>query len=166
MDHLIRTIFGKLEITTLSTSDYVDWAGEMLVLGEDSRSLRILASLENQAPTYEAEGYFFRSLTELGIERPSREQAILGYAVELARSIIEEQINSELGVRMLYRVCVAAEYPREMIIWYELDDALDSLAYGHYPYTYPSLASENIDSVVKHEAENFIAAICETVCQE
>jgi hypothetical protein len=42
------------------------------------------------------------------------------------------------------------------MIWLELDDALDNLLAGEYPYTYESATLENFDEVAKHEAESFI----------
>src|SRR5215208_5660475 len=151
-----KAIFGKRALYQLPAGDYVDWAGEMLVQGYDSYSLRILAGLERSASTFEAEDYFLRSAKELGISIPDSEAAVRAYACEIARQIVEGRLTGQEGVRALYRICLATEYDRDYLIWLELDDALDSLLSGEYAYTYESATLENFDEVAKQEAEKFI----------
>lgn len=146
----------------LPASDYVDWAGEMLVQGYDSYSLRILAGLERSATTFEAEDYFRRAAKELGLRVPEPGAAVRAYACEIARSIVDGQVTARDGVRALYRVCLATEYERDYLIWLQLDDALDSLLSGQYAYTYESATLENFDEVAKQEAEKFIVEMCGT----
>ena len=151
-----KAIFGKRALYQLPASDYVDWAGEMLVQGYDSYSLRILAGLERLASTFEAEDYFLRSAKELGLSVPDSEAAIGVYACEIAQEIVEGRLTGQEGVRALYRICLATEYHRDYLIWLELDDALDSILSGEYAYTYESATLENFDEVAKREAEKFI----------
>lgn len=160
MDYLIKAIFGRRALGQLSASDYVDWAGEMLVQGYDSHSLRILAGLDKFASTFEAEDYFLRSIKELNLRIPDSANAIRAYACEIAEQIIKGIVTGQEGVRALYNVCIATEYERDFIIWYELDDALDSLLYGDYPFTYESATLENFDEIAKREAATFIATVC------
>ena len=160
MNYLITAIFGKKALQQLSSGDYVDWAGEMLVQGYDSRSLRILAGLDRFASTFEAEDYFVRAITELNLTLPDSDMAIRAYACAIARQIIEDEITAPEGVRALFKICIATDYASDFIIWLELDDALDSLISGNYPFTYASATLENFDEIAKREATNFIAAVC------
>jgi hypothetical protein len=153
-------IFGKRALYQPSASDYVDWAGEMLVQGYDSYSLRILAGVGRLASTFEAEDYFLRSIKELGLSIPDSETAVRSYACEIAQQIIEGHLTGQEGVRALYRICLATDYNRAYMIWLTLDDALDSLLSGEYAHTYESATLENFDEVAKQEAEKFIAEIC------
>jgi hypothetical protein len=159
MDYLLTAIFGKRALQQLSASDYAAWAGEMLVQGYDSRSLRILAGLDRFASTFEAEDYFDRSITELNLTPPDRDAAIRAYACEIARQIIEDKITARAGVRALVSICIATECAREFIIWLELDEAFESLMAGDYPFTYQSATLDNFDEIAKREAANFIAAV-------
>jgi hypothetical protein len=159
MDYLLTAIFGKRALQQLSSVDYVDWAGEMLVQGYDSPSLRILAGLNRSASTFEAEGYFDRSMTELSLTPPDSDAAIRAYACEIARQITEDKITAKDGVRALVGICIATECARDFVIWLELDEALDSLISGNYPFTYQSATLENFDEIAKREAANFIAKI-------
>lgn len=156
-------IFGKRVVHQLPADDYIDWAGEMLVQGHDTYSLRILAGLERSASAFEAEDYFLRAAKELGLTIPAPADAVRAYACEIARQIMDEQITGQDGVRALYRICLGTEYDRDYLIWLELDDALDSLLSGQYAYTYESATLENFDEVAKQEAEKFIVEMCGTV---
>jgi len=155
-----KAIFGKRALFQLTAADYVDWAGEMLVQGHDSNSLRILAGLPSSATAAEAEDYFLRSARELGLSVPDPETAVRGYACEVARQIVEGVVAARDGVRELYRVCLATEYEPEYRIWLRLDDALDSLLSGEYAYSYESATLEDFDEVARREAEKFIAEVC------
>lgn len=157
---LINSIFGERALGPLSTNDYVDWAGEMLAQDYDTYSLCILAGLDRFASAFEAEDYFLRSIKELNLNVPDCANAIRAYACDIARQIINGQLTGQQGVRTLYKICVATEYEREFMGWYELNEALDNLVAGGYPFTYESPTLENFDEVAKQEAENFIAAVC------
>lgn len=156
---MLTAIFGQRALQQLSADDYAAWAGEMLVEGYDSRSLRILAGLDKFASTFEAENYFARSLAELNLTPPDSDKAIRAYACEIARQIIEDKITAQDGVRALFQICIATDYAADFIIWLELDDALDSLISGNYPFTYESATLENFNEIAKREAANFIAAV-------
>ena len=159
MNYLLTSIFGKRALQQLSADDYAAWAVEMLAHGYDSRSLRILAGLDKFASTFEAENYFARSLAELNLTPPDSDTAIRAYACEIARQIIEDKITAKDGVRALYSICIATEFAGEFIVWCELDEALETLMAGHYPFTYESATLENFDEITKREAANFIAAV-------
>jgi hypothetical protein len=155
-----RAIFGKRALYQLPASDYVDWAGEMLVRGHDSFSLRILAGLGPSAGSFEVEGYFLRSARELGLRIPDAAEAVRAYACELARELAAGRLDAREGVRELYRICLGTEYAREYVIWLRLDDALDSLLSGGYAHTYESATLENFEEVARREAEKFVAEVC------
>lgn len=159
-DYLVNAIFGKRALQQLSTDDYVDWAGEMLVQGYDSYSLRILAGLDRFASPFEVEDYFQRSVKELGLHIPNSENAIRAYACAIAQQVIDGEVTGQQGVRALYRICLATNYGRDFMIWLELDDALDSLLCGEHPYTYESATLDNFNEIAKLEAANFIATVC------
>jgi hypothetical protein len=158
-DSMFTEIFGKRALQQVSAEDYAAWAGEMLVQGYDSRSLRILAGLDRSTSTFEAESYFARSLAELNLTPPDPDAAIRTYACEIARQISEDKITARDGVRALVSICIATECARDFIIWLELDEAFESLMAGHYPFTYQSATLDNFDEIAKLEAANFIAAV-------
>lgn len=160
MEYLIKAMFAERALGQPSASDYVDWAGEMLVQDYDSYSLRILAGLDRFASTYEAEDYFLRSIKELNLSIPNSDDVIRAYACEIAQRMIEDKITIQQGVRALYRICYGTDYEHDFMVWYQLDDALGSLLAGYHPFTYESATLENFDEIVRREAKNFIAKVC------
>lgn len=161
MEYLLTAIFGKRALREASSTVYADWAIEMLNKGYNTRSLCILAGLDSFVSTYEAEDYFLRTIKELNLTLPDSDTAIRSYACEIARQMVAGKISGREGVRMLFRICIATDHADDFMVWLKLDDALDSLLYGHYPFTYESLTLENIDQVAKQEAENFILQTCD-----
>lgn len=154
-----KAIFGKRVLTQLSASDYVDWAGEMLMQGYDSHHLCILAGLDNSTSFYEADERFLRAARELGFDVPDSEKAVRLYACETAQQIIEGQLTGHEGVRSLSKICRDTTYHPDFIAWYYLDEAWDFMMAGDPPYTYQSATLENYDEVARQEARNFIAAM-------
>ncbi|HTG94288.1 MAG TPA: hypothetical protein VL866_16960 [Pyrinomonadaceae bacterium] len=159
MDYLIAAIFGRRALGQLSSDDYKDWAGEMLLQSYDSRSLRILAGLDRFVNTIEAEDYFLRAINELNLRPPDRDAAIRAYACEIAQRVVDDIILAQDGVRWLFQICIATDYARDFVIWFELEDALDSLRHGQYPFTYESATLDNFDEIAKREAANFVASL-------
>ncbi|HEX7295386.1 MAG TPA: hypothetical protein VF251_06510 [Pyrinomonadaceae bacterium] len=157
---LITSIFGKRALDQLSSDDYRKWAGEMLVQGYDSRSLRILAGLDRFVSTFEAEDYFRRSIQELDLNLPDRDTAIRAYGCEIAQQMVDGTIIPREGVRWLFQICIGTDYAKDFVIWYELDDALDNLLCGAHPFTYESATLDNFDEIAKREAANFISSVC------
>src|SRR5262245_61005665 len=113
MDYVIAAMFGRRALGQLSSEDYTDWAGEMLVLGYDSPSLRILAGLDKFVSTFEAEDYFLKSVKELDLNLPDPDTAVRAYACEIARRVVDEVIPAQVGVRWLFQICIATDYARD-----------------------------------------------------
>src|SRR5262249_54661992 len=110
---------------------------------------------------FETQDYFRRSLNELNLVEPEPKIAImLAYACDLAQRIIDGLLPPKDGVRSLYKICWAMKYPPELMVWLDLDDALDILLVGAFPNAYPDAALEDFDTVVRREAETFINEVC------
>jgi hypothetical protein len=172
MEYSIIAIFGKREMGLLTTEEYVDWAGEMLVKGFDSPSLRVLAGLDKFTSGFEVESRFTRSIQELGFEVPERHAALRAYACGLAERIVARQQPAKEALRALHKIFIASDYSRDYLVWSDLDDALDDLIYGNYPFGYElhgkytdmlgTVTLENFDEIIKLEAQDFVQSICST----
>lgn len=149
-------IFGLRAMQKGLAEDYADWAVGMLESGSDSKSLRILAGLTKTDSCFEAEEYFRKAISEIGISEPTKEKAFHDYAVYCAERIVDEKIDIRNGVKRLYSLCVEADYPKWLMIWFELDDALDDVFYRNEPYSYPGLTEANMKEKVIEEAKRFI----------
>ena len=115
------------------------------------------AGIESKSSVFEAEEYFQRTLKELGLVEPCKEAAYKAYSIHVAERIIERKVPARDGVKMLFRVCSESNYPKDMIVWFNLDDACDDVHYGNEPFTYPGLTKDNLEETVITEAKAFVA---------
>ena len=122
----IEAMFGRREVEQLAAADYVEWAIERLVAGQDSASLRVLAGLDPRSTWFEADDLFVRSARELGVEPPERTAAVRAHAREVARGLLDGRVSTTEAVRALGRICQAMKY-REYVEWLDLDEPLWSL---------------------------------------
>jgi hypothetical protein len=160
MSNLTNVVFGKRALHRICSADYIDWADEMLEQDYDTPHLRILAGLDRRNSIVEVEPYFIHSLKELNIEQVEPKAAVQAYACDIAQQIIDGKFTSAReAIKTLYQICVDTNYDPDYRVWLDLDDALDCLHCGDFPYSYPSATLENIDRIIKQEAENWIAGI-------
>ena len=158
MNSSTKILFGKRVLGYVSASDYVNWAVEMLKKDYDSPNLRILAGLSPESRMIEVERYFFSCLQELNIDQELNPKvAVHTYASQIAKQIINGQFRSAReAIQPLYQICLDTGYDPNYIVWIELDDALDSLYAGKFPYTYPSATLDNFNDLIKQEAIKLI----------
>ncbi len=152
-------IFGLRALERGTTATYVDWATGMLEKGADSRSLRILAGLELSISVFEAKDYFLKAIAELGIREPEKSHAITGYAAYLAERLIDNLIPQETVIMRLSELCCVSGYPANLMIWYELYDALRDIEYGGEPWSYPGLTKQNAPGIIAQEAAKFLISV-------
>jgi hypothetical protein len=179
MKNSTKAILAKrLLLHDISAQDYIEWAVDMLVKGDDSPSLRILAGLDRHNRFLEVESYFLRSIKELNIEEMEGTTAIRSYANEVFQQIINEQFSSsQLVVKTLsqiywniYQLYVSYDHAnnydllcevdvllKDFNIWRELDNTIEALIVGDFPHDYPSATLENFDTIVQQETEKFTA---------
>ena len=71
LQEITNYLLGKQIITYIDSSEYVDWAVQVLEYGSDSENIRILAGL-NYSDTEERIKYFQKSLNDLNIQYSCR----------------------------------------------------------------------------------------------
>ena len=152
-------LLGKCVFHKECGEDYVTWAETMLGKGCSNINVEMLAALGLEKPIdiFEAKTYFQNAVTELNIKIPCKEDCIMSYAKYLAKKIVNGKIAPVDGVRMLFRLCSNAEYPKELIIWYELDEDIDLLNYNESPIFDSTMNKDNIDQIVMDKAKLFLA---------
>ena len=136
-------------LRTIRVEQYVDWALACLESNVDSRSIRILASLQKPLYPVEVEDYFQRSLTELGWTLPSGEECLLSYVRALAEQIASGAIVPVEGCRKIYKIVVALDYPGELMAWVYLDE-------GQLPGNSDYVEAAELDAAIVREARRLI----------
>jgi hypothetical protein len=116
----------------------------------------MLAGMERSSSPFEVEDFFQRAARELELKESSKDVAIRSYSIDLAQQIISDEIPIREGVRRLYGLCLAGDYPSYLMIWSDLDDALADVEYGYEPHRYPGLTRESSKETVVKEARAFV----------
>jgi hypothetical protein len=113
-------LLGKKLVHGLTGEDYVLWAETLLSKGLENESIEMLASLglEHPIDTDEAKLYYGEICKELKISFPEKQQSSMTYAKYLAKKIVNKEITPENGASMLFKICMEADYPEELIDWY------------------------------------------------
>lgn len=128
---------------------FVDWAVSSLEAGLDTKSIRILASLQKPLFSIEVEDYFYRSLKELGWKLPEPKECVIEYARFLSEEILSGGVLPVEGCRRIYKAVVFLEYPPELSNWFYLDEGL-------VPDAYKELTSAELDAAIIKEAQKFV----------
>jgi hypothetical protein len=111
---------SQFTLGKLPYSDLPDVARDALELGIDGPAIRRLASLHK--PSYFGVGDLFdRALREMGIEQWSKRDAAVFLAREIGRDILAGKKEPLGGAEEIWELCVAADYPKELTIFGELD---------------------------------------------
>ncbi len=103
--------------------DYIAWAVDLLVAGQDSPSLRTLAGLNPTHERNDIEGYFLRSCEELGlgpVEFPDNPRDAVPLVRRLYRSGVLSPKETMRRMCWLYEI---SEYSDPLLgLWFALDD--------------------------------------------
>jgi hypothetical protein len=116
---------SQFALGKLSYRDLPDVACDALELGLDGPAIRRLASL--QKPSYFGVGDLFeQALQEMGIQQWSKRDAAVFLAKEVGRDILAGKKEPLSGADEIWQLCVAADYPKELVNFGGLDQEFDT----------------------------------------
>lgn len=105
----------------------------------------------------EVEDAFRLTLSELGIDPPEPDETLWRYAKLVARQLLDGKIEAVQAVQILNQICIQLDYPRELAVWDNLDDAWLNISSGHEAYLVPAVTRDNFPDRVRDEAAEFLA---------
>ena len=157
LDEETIAVLGKRLLGGTCAEDVVAWANAELASGKDTPTLRVLAS--SGPPFYwsEVEDAFLLTLSELGIEPPTPDITLWRYAEYVAQQLLNDKIGAVQACQIISRVYVQLDYPRELAVWDNLDDAWLNVSGGHEAYLTPAVTRDNFPDRVKNEAAELLA---------
>ena len=120
--HETYKVLGLAAMSSTSSKHKISWAMTLLEQGVEAENLSILATLSNPVNEFEADDYFDRTLRELGIEMPSYDCALEGYAKALATDVVNGVLSPEEGASKLYGIKVKLENSEPLAEYSVLDD--------------------------------------------
>lgn len=137
-------------------SRWVEWATFMLMEGQDSPHLRILAGRVAPFNQFEMRKLVDSAFAELGLVTYSdKRDAAKAYAKELVKKLLQPDTAMGWVMRELVLLDVDFDLP-ELFDFYELDNARDSLQNGGYPYGWPEATLDNIDEIIREFARSWL----------
>ena len=150
-------VLGKRLLGGICAEDVVAWANAELALGKDTPTLRILASSGPPFHWSEVEDAFLLTLSELGIEPPAPDLTLWRYAEYVAQQLLNDKIGAVQACQIISQVYIQLDYPRELAVWDNLDDAWLNISSGHKDYLTPAVTRDNFPDRVRNEAAEFLA---------
>ena len=119
MNEATKQLFVNLYLEDDFTNEnFVDWAMNCLEEGFDSKSLRLLAGMDrNHTFRADFEELFRQSLKELDWKYLDKKESLFGYAKDIAKQILSDEIDLSKAVDEIHKVSVRLGYPDELQMW-------------------------------------------------
>lgn len=134
----------------------VEWAVKLLMNGNESESLIILAGLDYDS-TEEREKYFWKSIEELKIDHYKSEIELIDkYAIIVAKDVLESKINAFDGLNIMGSILRKTDYASKYIDFLRVEEDLDFIEDYDRPINIFGLTNENREQYIKEEFELFI----------
>jgi len=149
---------GKRALGSDYSKDYTDWAESLLYKDVDSENVAVLAGLgyERDPDSEDIESYFLKSLSDLGLDLPSDEEALKVYAKAICEQIVASELDSEKGVSILETFFSSSDYEAIYSIWSDLSEDLWMVNDLDGSIFNTGLTIENKDDYIKQVASQFI----------
>ena len=154
----IYELLAKRLMNQATSKDYVQWAEELLLNGEDRESVKILAALNLTRPVYwfDVERYFTAVMTDLNINYSDDMRILKEYSKVVAQQIIDDKIEPVEGVNKLSEVFSKSSHDSHYSNWDILEDQITFLYDAGPKYTFLPITEKNLNEYIKKEAELFL----------
>lgn len=144
------------EVPDFNMDDAVDWAVEMISLGNEAFSLYILAGLSKPTNYFEAVEYLKEALDELHLKTKSGDDGVLSYSSYFIAEIAKGN-NVKQNLARVYAFCQLKGYEKQIYDFFLLHWAWDDVDYGNeFSAYWPVATKENIESVVILTADKWV----------
>jgi hypothetical protein len=128
--------------------DMVDWAGEAIVGGYDSQSLRILAGLQAPFDDKEINRLFNKAFDELDIVSLTRQNCVPFYIVPIVRKAVEGRLTKKEALEKLKDLCLALNHEKALMKFYLLYHALSDLEISELQWYWKGATRDNINEII------------------
>jgi len=113
-----------------SGSAIVEWAGDALLAGWDSKPLAVLAGLDKPPNEFETDRWLADTLKSLGLPWPDKSELLDLLALTVAGDIVGGAVAPDIGCKELSKLCWTTDYPKKLMPFYAADDGLDLARQG------------------------------------
>ncbi|WP_336369184.1 hypothetical protein [Rahnella perminowiae] len=140
----------------------IDWAEQLLINGNSSDNVLILASLglDKSPERNEVDKYFERALQDLRETEPEYFDAIKKYALELCHKAVEGHLSQEETINSLAEIYPCTNYDYGIFsIWTDLLDELYLLENEGEYYSHLELTKANKSVYIEKQLRYFIVLL-------
>lgn len=155
----LTKIWGLKTLSKPYEQACIDWAEQLLINGNSSDNVLILASLglDKSPERNEVDKYFERALQDLGETEPEYFDAIKRYALELCHMALEDSLSQDDAVNLLAEIYSCTHYDYGIFsIWTDLLDELYLLENEGGYYSHPELTKSNKSGYIDKQLRHFI----------
>ena len=138
-------------------TDAAEWATEQLVRGVDTPHLRQLAGETGNEDRSEIEELFDRTVRELGVTPPPRDEAIYLHARFLMQDYPAGRLDREALLVPLCELCIETDYRRDLWPFYLLRFAHWDLQEDTCTFHREDVTRDNFDEKLREEIDTFLA---------
>jgi hypothetical protein len=143
----------KIQLEECSADELVTWAIEALELGFDTPSLSLLMSCFRGEAVAEVLPFFWRTLSEFGVEPLAGEALLRVYAKEIAQRVLANTLTEWQAVQLMHsRVINPLNHPSDLMNWCYLWE-------GNNPNDFvllEELSDSEFATLVRKEATRFL----------
>ncbi len=133
----------------------VDWAIELIRQGKETENILMLASFSKPVDSNEIRNYVSAVLDDLKLEEKQGEAAIIG-KIHFDLVEILNGISIRINLESLFKLCPAYEQKYGLTAFYFLYLAWHNLDAIGMSFYYEGATLENIEGILKKEAQNWI----------
>lgn len=158
LDH----VWGLKSLSKPYDQACIDWAEQLLINGNSSDNVLILASLglDKHPSRNDVEHYFERALQDLGETEPEYFDAIKRYALELCHMALEDSLSQDDAVNLLAEIYSCTHYDYGIFsIWTDLVDEIYLLENEGEYYSHPELTKANKSIYTEKQLRHFIVLL-------
>ncbi len=116
LNESLISIFARRALGELQSEEIVDWAVAELVAGRDTPELCVLAGISPPFYASEVNEQFVKTLDELEITPPDKENCFRLYARQIAQVLLDDKITPPLACDILCDVYYDS-YDSDYAIW-------------------------------------------------
>ena len=135
----------------------VDWAIGLLERGVESPSLLLLAGLTPPLNHFEIRALRERALEEIEPAELSIADPVMAYVIETVAAARWDADALRLAFDRITSLAIELGYPHDLRPFYNLHFAAEDLLRGDEQWYWPGATRENIDQIMRDEAEGFLA---------
>lgn len=162
----LAKIWGLKALSKPYDQACIDWAEQLLIAGNTSENVLILASLglDKKPEYYDVERYFLLALQDLNVTEPDYFESIKCYGIHLCNQALTGKLGLEKAANLLAEIYPSTNYDYDIFsIWTDLLDDLYLLENEDPYFDHPELTKTNKQAYIEKQIRHFAVLLSSDV---